>query len=53
MHIFPGARLGPYSVVETVGAGGIGEVYRARDTRLKRDVAARSSRGRGHRTRIG
>ena len=35
----PGARLGPYEVSGPLGAGGMGEVYRARDTRLKRDVA--------------
>ncbi len=34
-----GARLGPYVVTEALGAGGMGEVYRARDTRLERDVA--------------
>jgi eukaryotic-like serine/threonine-protein kinase len=34
-----GARLGPYEVVALIGAGGMGEVYRARDTRLNRDVA--------------
>ena len=32
-------RLGPYEVIERVGAGGMGEVYRARDTRLNRSVA--------------
>jgi len=34
-----GARLGPYEIVAPIGAGGMGEVYRARDTRLNRDVA--------------
>ena len=35
----PGARLGPYEVIGPIGAGGMGEVYRGRDTRLRRDVA--------------
>jgi Tol biopolymer transport system component len=39
MPIEPGSRLGPYDVVAPIGAGGMGEVYRARDSRLKRDVA--------------
>ncbi len=39
MSLAPGARLGPYTVLSAIGAGGMGEVYRARDTRLNRDVA--------------
>jgi serine/threonine protein kinase len=39
MTITPGTRIGPYEVLSPIGAGGMGEVYRARDTRLKRDVA--------------
>jgi serine/threonine protein kinase len=37
----PGSRLGPYEIVTSVGAGGMGEVFRARDTRLGRDVAVK------------
>jgi serine/threonine-protein kinase len=35
----PGTRVGPYEVIAQIGAGGMGEVYRARDTKLNRDVA--------------
>jgi serine/threonine protein kinase len=35
----PGQKVGPYEVIAPLGAGGMGEVYRARDTRLSRDVA--------------
>jgi Tol biopolymer transport system component len=39
MSISPGTRLGTYEVIGLLGAGGMGEVYRARDTKLQRDVA--------------
>ena len=38
MSLSPGARIGPYEVVGTLGAGGMGEVYEARDTKLNRSV---------------
>ena len=39
MNLTSGTKLGPYEIVSLIGAGGMGEVYRARDSRLKRDVA--------------
>jgi serine/threonine protein kinase len=39
MPLAPGTRLGAYEVVSAIGAGGMGEVYRARDMKLNRDVA--------------
>src|SRR3984893_15347099 len=39
MAILPGRRLGPYEILSSIGAGGMGEVYRAHDTKLGRDVA--------------
>jgi serine/threonine protein kinase len=39
MALSPGSRLDPYEVLAPLGAGGMGEVYRARDARLKQDVA--------------
>ena len=41
MVLAPGTRLGVYEVLSAIGAGGMGEVYRARDTKLQRDVAVK------------
>jgi eukaryotic-like serine/threonine-protein kinase len=41
MTLAPGSRLGPYEIVAPLGAGGMGEVYRAKDPRLGREVAVK------------
>ena len=41
MSLSPGTRLGPYEVIRLLGAGGMGEVYHARDSRLDRTVAVK------------
>jgi len=41
MPLATGSRLGPYEILAPLGAGGMGEVYRARDARLGRDVAVK------------
>ena len=46
MALTVGERLGPYEIIELIGAGGMGEVYRARDPRLDRDVAIKVSQER-------
>ncbi len=41
MALAPGVRRGPYAIAAQIGVGGMGEVYRATDTKLKRDVAVK------------
>jgi serine/threonine protein kinase len=43
MPLPAGTRLGPYEILDSIGAGGMGHVYRARDTRFHRDVAVKVS----------
>jgi serine/threonine protein kinase len=44
MELEPGAKLGQYEIVSAIGRGGMGEVWKARDLRLIRDVAGKTSR---------
>ncbi len=41
MPLTPGSRLGPYEIAEQIGSGGMGQLYRAHDTKLGRDVAVK------------
>jgi eukaryotic-like serine/threonine-protein kinase len=44
MLLASGSKLGPYEIIAMIGAGGMGEVYRARDPRLNREVAIKISK---------
>src|SRR5215467_1819370 len=46
MALSPGDKLGPYEIIEAIGKGGMGEVYRATDRRLQREVAVKTSQQR-------
>ena len=46
MPLTPGTHLGPYAITAQIGVGGMGEVYRATDTKLDRDVAIKVLTGR-------
>src|SRR4051794_3455408 len=48
IYMQPGSQLGPYEIIGRIGAGGMGEVWRARDQRLQRDVAVKVLRGTAH-----
>ena len=53
MTLSPGTRLGSYEILAPLGAGGMGEVYRARDTRLERTVAIQAEEVPGRNPRPG